>query len=186
MAKIKDLTGQKFGRLLVLNYHDTRNQNLYWKCLCDCGTEKVVAGSALKKGRTRSCGCFLRESSRARFTKPFGEASFNDLVRSYKAHAKKLNLPFLLSDALFKEITRGHCFYCGIDARQIWRSSKSTVYGEYIYNGIDRIDSSKGYTEDNVVSCCQTCNKAKRIMSDTEFYEWISRVFNNLKSKKLL
>ena len=44
-------------------------------------------------------------------------------------------------------------------------------------NGIDRVDSSKGYVEDNVVSCCKYCNTAKNTMSRDEFFKWIKRVY---------
>ena len=56
-----DLVGQKFGRLLVTKFTETRNGNLYWETLCDCGNKSVVAGMSLKKGTTRSCGCLHKE-----------------------------------------------------------------------------------------------------------------------------
>jgi len=47
---------------------------------------------------------------------------------------------------------------------------------EYYYNGIDRIDSSKGYIKDNIRPCCGICNKAKRDLSDSVFKSWIERL----------
>jgi hypothetical protein len=41
---------------------------------------------------------------------------------------------------------------------------------------VDRIDSGKNYTNDNIVSCCKVCNQAKRDMSISEFYSWVKRI----------
>lgn len=65
MGKFIDLTGQRFGRLVVIerdfNYvyeHNIKNKNtVYWKCQCDCGNFKSVDGHLLKRGITKSCGC---------------------------------------------------------------------------------------------------------------------------------
>jgi len=64
MARIKDLTGQRFGRLVVL--YDTgerKNRKVVWHCKCDCGSEVDVIGSDLTSGCTTSCGCYNRERS---------------------------------------------------------------------------------------------------------------------------
>lgn len=57
-----DLTGQRFGRLVV-NKHVGKNKHgkYIWLCKCDCGKEKVVIGSNLKNGNTKSCGCITKE-----------------------------------------------------------------------------------------------------------------------------
>ena len=65
-------------------------------------------------------------------------------------------------------------------------SKKQKRLSDYVLkcNGIDRIDSSKGYTVENSVPCCKYCNTAKNTMSVDEFLKWIGRVykFNNLDS----
>lgn len=63
----KDLTGQRFGRLVVLEAAPTiaisNNKNkYYWKCLCDCGNTKVVCSKGLLGGNTKSCGCLKDEA----------------------------------------------------------------------------------------------------------------------------
>ena len=56
--RLIDLTGQKFGKLTVLEQSFTKNGLIYWKCQCDCGSAPVdVAGTYLKNGGTSSCGC---------------------------------------------------------------------------------------------------------------------------------
>ena len=58
MAKIRDLTGQTFGKLTVVNFAG-RNKwgNRTWLCKCECGNEKAVRSSNLTAGKTKSCGC---------------------------------------------------------------------------------------------------------------------------------
>ncbi len=52
-----ELCGLRFGRWLVLRYRESRsNQSFYW-CRCECGIEKEVSGAYLRKGTSRSCGC---------------------------------------------------------------------------------------------------------------------------------
>ena len=63
MGKIKDLNGQKFGRLTVKSLLPERNKNgsALWRCVCDCGTETIVMGGHLSSGHTKSCNCLSRE-----------------------------------------------------------------------------------------------------------------------------
>lgn len=76
MAKLIDLTGQRFGRWTVIEKdpesHRCRTIHPYidkptlstfskWRCRCDCGTERSVIGINLTSGRSRSCGCWQKE-----------------------------------------------------------------------------------------------------------------------------
>ncbi len=55
---MNDLTGQRFGRLLVIGCMGRNpSGNSRWLCRCDCGNEKTVTYQNLKNGRTQSCGC---------------------------------------------------------------------------------------------------------------------------------
>ena len=66
---IKDLTGQRFGRLVVISLNEEitkQKKQTCWNCKCDCGNEKVVWGASLKSGNTASCGCYKREESSRR------------------------------------------------------------------------------------------------------------------------
>jgi len=59
-----DLTGQRFGKLVVIQETDQRKKrSICWLCQCDCGNEIVVSSDFLVQGRTKSCGCLLPESS---------------------------------------------------------------------------------------------------------------------------
>lgn len=62
MGKIKDLTGEVFGRLKVIEITpERRNRQVVWKCECDCGNTTYVVGQALRTGHTKSCGCLNYE-----------------------------------------------------------------------------------------------------------------------------
>lgn len=59
----KDLTGNRYGRLVVVERTDQRIGHCYlWRCRCDCGQEKLVRTYALTHGQSRSCGCLQRET----------------------------------------------------------------------------------------------------------------------------
>ena len=57
MGKYIDITGQRFGRLTVLEYAEYKNEQAYWRCLCECGRVVTVAGSSMRNGHSKSCGC---------------------------------------------------------------------------------------------------------------------------------
>lgn len=63
MSVLKDITGQRFGRLTAVRIHErwTSNRGTQWLCQCDCGNAKIVGLNHLKRGTTKSCGCLQRE-----------------------------------------------------------------------------------------------------------------------------
>lgn len=69
MTKAFDLTGQRFGRLVVLGFgysekrKDGHGSRVFWDCECDCGKLCTVLSDSLKGGKTKSCGCFNRENA---------------------------------------------------------------------------------------------------------------------------
>ena len=62
MPKAIDLSGQRFGRLTVIE----RDSGSTWRCLCDCGNEHFAASGSLRNGNVKSCGCLRRELARDR------------------------------------------------------------------------------------------------------------------------
>lgn len=60
-----DVTGQKFGRLYVLEYVGSNEKNYaMFRCKCDCGNETIVKGRNLRSGHTQSCGCYCKDRTR--------------------------------------------------------------------------------------------------------------------------
>lgn len=62
MSKRLDLTNQRFGRLRVLGRAENIKGKTAWRCICDCGTQKVIRTAELRRGDTSSCGCLRREN----------------------------------------------------------------------------------------------------------------------------
>ena len=58
---VRNLVGQSFGRLSVIERAESRNGKAYWLCRCDCGNYKTVSGTHLVDGSTQSCGCLVKE-----------------------------------------------------------------------------------------------------------------------------
>jgi len=59
MAKLNDLSGQKFNKLTVISRATNDGTRARWNCICDCGKKKVLRGNSISSGRTKSCGCIL-------------------------------------------------------------------------------------------------------------------------------
>lgn len=189
----RDLTNKRFGKLHVSNFHgyilNKKNIRIpYWNCNCDCGNTHLIKQNSLVSQQQLSCGCLLKEYQKTilpkiaadRMKKPTGVAAFNKVYNSYKQNAKHKDIEFYLSKDDFKQLIDKKCVYCGIESYSLTKSyamhKKSN--GEYRYNGVDRIDNNKGYTLDNIVTCCEICNKAKRDLSLSAFEEWIKRLIN--------
>ena len=56
-SSIKDITGNKYGKLKVIKFMETKNGNAYWECICSCKNKKIVSGHDLRLNRVKSCGC---------------------------------------------------------------------------------------------------------------------------------
>lgn len=151
-----------------------------WLCKCDCGTEKIIRGDNLRSGHNKSCGCFSREVSGDRFRLAYGLASMRRVIRKYKQNGKIRGFDYELTEEQFAEITQKDCHYCGARPGQTINGKRNRNNGDYIYNGIDRIDNIRGYTIDNVVPCCGTCNRAKGRMILQKYKDWIKRSYNKM------
>lgn len=182
MARPIDTTkwlGQQVGRLTVKEFIGVRphgpsrkNRSVY-RSECLCGNEYVISHSALEAGMTKSCGCLRSINKLARRT-PKQRSGVNTVFSSYRANARQKNLTFDLTRDEVEGLISKPCFYCGIcrsNNRQVGNSQDRVKY-----NGIDRVDSTKGYTLDNVVTCCRQCNYGKLRQSPEEFIDWARRV----------
>ncbi|MBU3186530.1 hypothetical protein [Clostridium estertheticum] len=82
--KFIDLTGQRFGRLVVTNYYgQADNRQTLWECLCDCGNKTIVSKGCLNGKKTRSCGCLAREVSAIRMHETRKKYNNYDLTGEY-------------------------------------------------------------------------------------------------------
>lgn len=70
MGKAKEIVGQRFGRLVVVERAGTNaHRGAMWRCKCDCGREIITSTNHLTMGRTKSCGCFKIDNHRIAITK---------------------------------------------------------------------------------------------------------------------
>lgn len=148
-------------------------------CKCDCGKEVPVKPAHLNIGKTKSCGCSSAKFWAEKNYKPNFEAAKNRLMRNYKRNALMRNYEFSLSKEEFEKLLTGNCFYCGIEPVGENRPPRAYKYVENVifkYNGVDRYDNTKGYTVNNCVSCCFTCNRAKLDMSVEQWTAWLQRI----------
>lgn len=171
------MVGKIFDSLTVLEYDHSENRGTYsrayWKCRCECGNIKIIRTDNLTRGKTRSCGC-LPNLGNPGYRTSIGYGAFNKLFHNYKKSAKDRGLAFELSKDDVKSLMAKPCEYCGSEPMSYYEPKN--VNGGFIYNGIDRVDSSKGYIHDNVVPCCGFCNRAKIDLSVDEFKSWIKRL----------
>lgn len=90
-----DLTGQKFGKLTVLEKAQSKNGRTYWLCQCECGNKKEIQTDLLRNGKTKSCGCYKRENiiklNKNRIIdltgQKFGKLTVIKQVESYRDHS---------------------------------------------------------------------------------------------------
>lgn len=82
MAKLIDLTGQKFGKLTVVERaENTKDKKVQWKCICDCGSEIIVIGTTLRKNsELLSCKSCRYKAYSEKYTKPMISKRFGRLV----------------------------------------------------------------------------------------------------------
>ena len=105
---------------------------------------------------------------------PRGRAAFNALLYQLKLHAKERNIEWALATEQVQLLTKQNCFYCGCPPAQ---SKKHPHYnGEYVYNGLDRVDNNKGYMPGNIVPCCNVCNRMKGTMESSDFIDHVERI----------
>lgn len=76
---LKNILGYRFGKLLVVDRAESLpDKTAVWKCVCDCGQERLIAGTGLRAGRHKSCGC-----SSPKFTKDRTTTHGRSKTRTY-------------------------------------------------------------------------------------------------------
>ncbi len=172
-----DLKGQTFGNLNVLDYEKVPNpsgkvrKTWRWRCKCSCGNEELIHGGSLKHQDKIACTKCSRARAAKKLSKDPQEVKANRLYRQYKRNAAIRDYSFSISNNLFKQIIKENCYYCG-------KKPQANANG-LICTGMDRVDNTKGYTEDNIKSCCKVCNIMKNNMQKAEFIEHIQLIISN-------
>jgi hypothetical protein len=185
--KKENLLGQKFNRLLVIAEADPISKRVAWLCKCDCENEKAIKAEELKSGGTKSCGCLNNEKRSQRSHKLYAaNIKYSpQITTARRVWKKRYNDGILFED--FLRLSQMDCYYCGTKPNNKQNSAKSDKKasqfakdnGDFIYNGLDRIDSNLPHLLENCVPCCKWCNYAKSDMTTSEFQQWLKRISAN-------
>ena len=146
---IKDETGKRYGRLLVLERDmSIKSRQARWKCLCDCGEVVSVLGRYLRRGSTKSCGC-LHDS----YEYLKGRTTFGALYKEYPKIYRKWTF---LKQKIFNPNNPQYKNYGakGVTICKEWCSFDSFLQWA-LQNGykekysLERIDTEKGFCPTN-------------------------------------
>lgn len=149
MKNVKnDLTGQRFGRLVVIGIDDRNTRKTYYNCQCDCGKIKSVRSDSLIAGAIQSCGCMKREQDRKNLTANHKHKMSHTRIYECWQHMKRRC--YCPQDKRYDRYGGR-----GITVCDEWRDDFNAFYKWALENGysedltIDRIDNNKGYSPDN-------------------------------------
>lgn len=150
---VKDITGQRFGKLVVIeqDFGAHPRKGAYWRCKCDCGKESVVLGNRLRNGNTKTCGC-----GKQRHLK-YQEDNYGEVGSRSRIYHVWIGIKDRCENEKFPQYKDygGR----GITICEEWHDFRN--FREWaIDNGydsdaprgkctIDRIDNNKGYSPDN-------------------------------------
>jgi hypothetical protein len=151
VARHANLTGQVFSRWTVLgsvpkSYEKYHGHALYF-CRCACGTEGIVAGIHLRGGRSKSCDCLRVDVLSKR---PF-ESLHNRLLYTASKRGQEVALTY---EEYLAFTEQKSCHYC--DAEIVWGKLRTSTG-----HNLDRKDNALGYSVENCVVCCGSCNRTK-------------------------
>ena len=146
--KLKDLTGNRFGRLTVIGRKEPHGKIVEWDCKCDCGNEVVVRGNNLTSGNTKSCGCLATEN-RSRI----GSAN----TTHGGTHTRLFSIWLAMKSRCYRPHDKGYVWYGGrgITVCDEWKDDFQAFRDWAMANGyedhltIDRIDVDGNYEPSN-------------------------------------
>jgi hypothetical protein len=184
----KDWSGQKFGMLTLLSQSEKQKSDgsFFWHAKCDCGNDCLVLPNSARRGETVSCGhANLNMLRHQGGLNRRHEPRISSARAVWATHYKECEFDFFLS------MSQEACYYCGrlpyrvyncaqkVGKRKYGASAIQKEQGDFTYNGLDRVDSTKTHTPDNVVPCCIECNQAKMDMTLDEFLDHIERMYEH-------
>lgn len=178
---MKNLKHQKIHQLWVEEFsHKDAHGNCYWRCICDCGTEKLIASGNLT-GKVKSCGCYKRKGGR----RNHGWKGVGDLGASFvanlKSQAKYRHIEFNLSVEYLWNLFVSQDKKCALTRipLRITESYKEAIHDKGTAS-LDRIDSNGGYVEGNVQWVHKDVNLMKQDLTQSDFFVLCRDVYRTL------
>lgn len=179
------IIGKQFGGLKVLNTvritQSNGNMITKYEVQCiKCGSITLKSKSQLDRFTADGCMECTKKGTR-KPTLSIEERNYNNYKS--KIQHQCTDKEFTLSLEEFSNITKQNCYYCNSEPVFPERFKNEFKQREIEYfNGIDRIDSSKGYILDNCVPCCSICNRMKSDLNQEFFLNHINKIYNFNKS----
>ena len=171
MGKRIDYTGQKHYRLTFVRPTDQRrNGAVVWEFICECGQTTFAPGKDVVRGNTKSCGCYSKEQRKVGGMK---NRRYDPVISSAREVWARYADGCTFN--LFYSLSRQPCYYCGQGPQATYKGKRGS---EFTYNGLDRLDNSRGHEPDNVVPCCYRCNQAKNTMTQAEFIALVKMIYD--------
>jgi GDP-L-fucose synthase len=169
-----DLTGQRFGKLVVLKLADQIKKKIVdWKCKCDCGNEAIVSTGQLRSGRTKSCGCFRGRERHVKMCYDVPTHYFNSVKRRASNKDQEFSITLEYVSQLFDK--QNHkCALSGLPLSFAKTTRDSRAGGTTA--SLDRIDSKYGYIPNNVQWVHKRINTIKWDISTDDFIKLCKQV----------
>jgi hypothetical protein len=177
-----DLVNKRFNKLVVLSLAGSANNRKLWNCLCDCGNIVIFSTNKLK--HAKSCGC-LYIDNRKKIIKELHQKNikYNPII--YNARIVWNSYKDISFEDFYK-ISQENCFYCNSKPFRKYNyfKNKKNSYAynleniDFIYNGLDRINSNDNHNINNVVPCCYICNRAKNDKELNDFICYVEALTN--------
>lgn len=175
----KDITGQQFNSLKVLSFSKQEGTTRFWNCECICGRTLEITQVGILRGNRKSCGCLNIGSTSSQW-RGHGEISGQSFSQ-IKNNAKARNLEFDITiediwNVFLKQNRK--CALSGIDLKFSLSRIKTDTTAS-----LDRIDSLKGYTIDNIQWVHKDINFMKQEYNQEYFVGMchkISKIFSEL------
>lgn len=169
--KALNLNGKIFGALTVIDRVENNSRgSTRWICQCECGNETIVIGSILNGGKTKSCGCKVQSTGKKSPLFMGHEEIHGKAWSGIKRGAKIRKIPFLLSIEDAWDIFIAQNKKCALTGTSLYfaLTTRGRDGGETTAS-LDRINSSKSYTKDNVQWVHKDVNMMKQSFSQEYF-----------------
>ena len=158
----KDLTGQTFGDLFVVGVSEvSRNGHYRYQVRCSCGAEKTVFGTHMIQGSTLHCGCKRTRSYNWQGYKGVSKTYFSSVKRGAAGEKGRAKMSFTLTLEVIGDLFEEQERLCALTGLPISCKDRTA--------SLDRIDSSRGYEEDNIQWLHKDVNMMKRHYTENYF-----------------